>query len=351
MATQGSREHPGPGQDPGPGHRHGTGHQHGLLDHELRTHGRAVRAVWVSVVALGLTAAVQLVIVDATGSAGLFADALHNIGDVAGTAALWVGLRLSRRPASERFPYGWRRFEDLAGLVILLAIAGSAGLALWDSLAALLAETHELRNPAWALAAALVGVVGNEGVATYKIRVGHSIDSVALVADGRHARVDGLVSLGAAVGILGTWAGFPAADPVAGLVIAGIIVLVLVRTGRDVLARTVDAVEPGVVERIRAVASEVEGVRGVHDVRARRVGRSLLVQLHVEVDGDLRVREAHRLGEEVRHRLVHALPPILMVDVHLDPAGEEQVAHAPTAHHFDPGREDRPSDPPTSSTS
>lgn len=356
MATQGSSGHdPGAGQDPGPdrgsGHQHGPGHQRGLLDHELTTHGRAVRAVWVSVVALGLTAAVQLVIVDATGSAGLFADALHNLGDVAGTAALWVGLRLSRRPASARFPYGWRRFEDLAGLVILLAIAGSAGLALWDSLGALLADAHQLRNPAWALAAALVGVIGNEGVATYKIRVGRSIDSVALVADGRHARVDGLVSVGAALGILGAWAGFPAADPVAGLVIAGIILLVLVRTGRDVLARAVDALEPEIVGRIRTVAAGVDGVHGVHDVRARRVGRSLLVQLHAEVDGDLRVREAHRLGEEVRHRLVHELPPILMVDVHLDPAGEKRAAHASTAHHFDPGGEDRLSDPPRRSTS
>lgn len=327
------------------GHGHdgpqdGSGHHHhpGMLDHDLTTHRRAVHAIWWSVAVLGLTAALQLAIVSATDSAGLFADALHNVGDVLGTAALWVGLRLSRRPPSARFPYGWRRFEDLAGLVIVVAIAASAALALWDSTTAILGETHRVRNPAWALAAALVGVAGNEAVASYKIRVGRSIDSVALVADGRHARVDGLVSLAAAAGIVGAWLGVPLADPVAGLVIGGVIVLVLLRTGGEVLARTVDAVEPGIIDRIDEVAGRVPGIRGVHDVRARRVGRSLLVQLHAEVDGDLRVREAHGLAEEVRHRLVHDLPAILMVDVHLDPAGEREDAHAVTSHHFgDPG--------------
>lgn len=330
-----------------------SGHHHhpGMLDHELTTHRRAVRAIWWSVAVLGLTAALQLVIVSATDSAGLFADALHNVGDVLGTAALWVGLRLARRPPSARFPYGWRRFEDVAGLVIVLAIATSAALALWDSTTALLGESHRVRNPAWALAAALLGVAGNEAVASYKIRVGRSIDSVALVADGRHARVDGLVSLGAAAGITGAWLGVPLADPVAGLVIGGVIVLVLLRTGGEVLARTVDAVDPGILDRIEHVARGVPEVRGIHDVRARRAGRSLLVQLHAEVDGDLRVREAHQLAEEIRHRLAHELPAILMVDVHLDPAGERREAHAATSHHFgdtDDGGLDEPH-PPASS--
>ncbi len=312
------------------------GHSHTVLDHDLVTHARAVRAIWVSVAGLGLTAAFQLIIVGLSGSAGLFADALHNVADVAGTAALWVGFRLSRRGPSIRFPYGWRRAEDLAGLFVVAAILASALLAGWDSLAALLGDGHEVRNLGWALAAALVGVVGNEAVAQYKIRVGREIESVALVADGKHARADGLISAAAAVGVAAVWLGFPLADPLAGLAITTAILWILSDVGRDVLHRAMDAVDPQLLPRLEAVAVGVAGVTGVHDVRARHLGRSLLVQLHIDVSGDLSLREAHAVGEEIRHRLAHELPNVHTVDVHIDPAGEGADAHAATGHHFHP---------------
>lgn len=333
----------------GGGHGHGPlpggggGHSHGaILDRQIASHRRAVRAVWASAAVLALTAAVQLVVVAATGSAGLFADALHNVGDVAGTTVLLIALRLGRRPPTRRFPYGWGRAEDLAGLVIVVAIAVSGGLALWESAAALLGDGHAVRHPAAALLAALLGAAGNEGVALYKIRVGRAIGSVSLEADGQHARVDGLVSLGAAAGVAGAWLGAPAADPVAGLAIGAVIVGILVRTGRQVLARSLDGIEPDLLARIRGAAAGVGRVRGIHDVRARYVGRDLLVQLHIELDGGLTLREAHRIGEEVRHGIVHAVPAVAGVDVHFDPAGEAHRAHAPTAHHFGEG----PSAPP-----
>lgn len=319
-------------------------HSHTTLDAELASHAAAVRAIWVSVVGLGLTAAFQLGIVAISGSAGLFADAQHNVGDVAGTAALWVGFMLSRRPSSDRFTYGWRRAEDLAGLFIVLAIVVSAVLAGWDSVTALLDEGHVVRNTGAAFGAALVGAVGNEAVAIYKIRVGRRIGSSPLIADGQHARVDGLVSLGAAVGVAGVWLGVPVADPLAGLAITGVIVWILVRTGRDVLVRNLDAVDPGVVARIRAVATGVDGVLDVHGVRARHAGRSLLVQLHADVDGDQPLRDAHAIGEEVRHALVHEFPALHEVDIHLDPDGDDD-AHGVTAHHFGDGATDRPDAP------
>lgn len=318
-------------------------HSHAAVDHDLLTHRRAVRAIWVSALGLGLTAVFQFVIVAASGSVALFADALHNIGDVAGTASLWIAFSLSRRAASDEFSYGWRRAEDLAGLLILLAILASAGLAGADSLRALLGDQHEVRNAPWALAAALVGIAGNEGVAQYKITVGRAIDSVALIADGQHARTDGLASAAAAAGVLGAWWGFPAADPIAGLVITAAILWILVEVGRDVLRRAMDAVEPGVIPRIREVAGSVDGVLGVHDVRARYLGRSLAVQLHADADPELSLAHAHAIAEEVRHALVHAFPSILSVDVHLDPAGDD-AAHAATEHHFAPRTHDHDHD-------
>lgn len=314
------------------GHTH---HHHDPLgeDQDRLTHSRAIRAIWVSAVVLGVTAAFQFVIVSISGSAALFADALHNIGDVAGTASLWVAFSLSRRAATDEFTYGWRRAEDIAGLVILLAIAVSAGLAGFDSLRAFLGEGHEVDNFGLAVVAALVGVVGNEGVAQYKIRVGRAIGSVALMADGKHARTDGLASLAAAAGVAGAWMGVPLADPVAGLAITAWICGILYTVGRDVLRRMMDAVSPEVVPRVREVVIAVDGVVGVHDIRARHLGRSLHLALHAEVEPTLEVRTAHVVAEEVRHQLAHALSNVDRVDVHLDPAGDT-AAHDETAHHF-----------------
>jgi cation diffusion facilitator family transporter len=325
-------------QDHDHGHDHdhgpsGHGHSHATVDRELVTRREAIRAIWVSVAGLGLTAAIQLAIVAVSDSVSLFADALHNVGDVAGTAALWVGFRLSRRPADQQFTYGWRRAEDLAGLFIVLAILVSAVLAISDAVSALLGGGHEVRNHGIALAAALVGAVGNEAVAIYKTRVGRRIDSVPLVADGEHARVDGLVSLAAAAGIAGAWLGFPLADPLVGLGIGLVILRILFTTGREVLLRVLDATEEGTVTAIREVASEVEGVLAVHDVRARHAGRALLVSLHVDVDPDLSVRGGHDLAEEVRHALAHRFATLEEALVHVDPAGHDG-AHEETEHHF-----------------
>jgi cation diffusion facilitator family transporter len=322
---------------------HGHGHDHSSLDRELLTHRRAVRAIRLSVAGLGATALLQFGIVAISGSVGLFADALHNLGDVLGTGSLLVALRLSQRAASDQFPYGWRRAEDLAGLLIVAAIALSAVLAGWDSISALLGGGHEVRNLGLAFAAAVVGIVGNEGVAIYKIRVGRDIGSVALVADGQHARTDGLASAAAAAGIAGAWLGYPIADPLAGLAITLAIVWILFDVGRDVLRRMMDAVEPSLLPRIREVAGAVGGVEDVHDVRARYLGRSLAVQLHADADPDLPLAEAHALAERVRHELVHSIPEIVAVDVHLDPAGHPD-AHAETAHHFRPGDHDHDHD-------
>ena len=326
------------GREGAPRHGHGQGHGHGhshvVPAGELLDHRRAVRAIWVSVAGLGATALLQLAIVALSGSAGLFADALHNLGDVAGTFSLLLALRLSRRAADDEFTYGWRRAEDLAGLLIVLAIAASAVLAGWDSLRALLGEGHAVTALPAAFAAALAGVAGNEAVAVYKIRVGRQIGSPALVADGQHARTDGLASAAAAVGIAGVALGYPVADPIAGLAITAGIVWILVAVGRDVLRRTMDAVEPGLVPRIREVAAGVEGLHGVHDVRARYLGRGLVVQLHADADPHLSLRRAHALAEGLRHALLHELPRVVAVDVHHAPAGEHDTAHAATAHHF-----------------
>jgi cation diffusion facilitator family transporter len=251
------------------------------------------------------------------------------------TATLWIAFVVGRRQPDRDHTFGYARAEDVAGVLVVLAIAASAAVAVWESLDKLLGgEVPELRRPGWALAAALVGVAGNEAVAQYKVRVGRRVNSVPLEADGRHSRVDGLASLAAAVGIAAAWAGWPAADPLAGLLLSGVIVWVLVVSARDVLDRLLDRVDAGVVDQIEHAAASVAGAEAVHAVRARWVGRSLHVMVHADVDPDLPLRDAHALGERVRHAIFHAVPGVAAVDLHLDPAGlDEHDSHGETLHH------------------
>jgi cation diffusion facilitator family transporter len=294
-----------------------------------------LRAVRLSAVALGLTAAVEFAFVAASGSVALLSDALHNLGDVFTTATLWIAFVVGRRQPDRGYTFGYARAEDVAGVLVVLAIAVSAAVAIWQSLGKLAGgDVAELRRPGWALAAALVGVAGNEAVAQYKIRVGRRVNSVPLEADGRHSRVDGLASLAAAIGIAASWAGWPAADPIAGLLLGGVIVWVLVTATRDVLDRLLDRVDAEVVDQIEHAAASVPGAEAVHAVRARWVGRSLHVMVHVDVDPDLPLRAAHALGERVRHAIFHAAPGVAAVDLHLDPAGlDDHDSHGETMHH------------------
>jgi hypothetical protein len=154
---------------------------------------------------------------------GAAADGLHNLGDVFTTVTLWVAFRVGRRQPDRGYTFGFARAEDVAGVLVVLAIAASAVVAAARVRGQAGGGVPPLRNPGWALAAAFVGVAGNEAVARYKLRVGRRINSVPLEADGRHSRVDGLASLAAAAGIAGAWAGWPAADPLAGLLLSAVI--------------------------------------------------------------------------------------------------------------------------------
>jgi cation diffusion facilitator family transporter len=309
----------------------GAGHSH--VAAEAATDDRAIRAARLSTFGLLATALLQLAIVALGRSAALFADALHNLGDVSTTIALWIAFLVSRRAATRAYTFGFQRAEDVAGVFIVLVIVASAAAAGWESIAKLM--SGEAPSHVWvSMAAALVGVVGNEAVALYKIRVGREVNSASLVADGLHSRIDGLASVGAFVGLAGVALGFDRADPLAGLAITLVIVWTAVGAIREVLWRLLDRVDPHIVHEIEHVAEAVPGVQGVHDVRVRWAGRSLFAVLAILLEPTLPLEEAHAIAERVRHELLHHVNGLAMVDVHMDPAGEAHgPAHEETAHH------------------
>lgn len=268
---------------------------------------------------MALTALGQVVIVWLSGSVALLADTVHNLGHLATTIPLLLAFRLAAKAPTERYSHGFRQAEDLVGLLIAAVIALSAALIIWESVKALTQE-RELTHLGWVFAAGIVGFLGNELVAVYRIRAGRRIGSAALVAEGNHARADGLTSLAVVVGAVAAWLGHPEWDAIIGLVIAAMILWILVLSLRSVIRRLMDGVDAGVVSGMRQAVTSVPGVVAVDAARARWSGHLLQGEIVARVDPALTVGEAERITQEVERAAREATPHLAEVLVTVRPA-------------------------------
>jgi cation diffusion facilitator family transporter len=341
-----------------PGHDHAHTHDHGgrghgrgwrnLVAHLFGTHSHdqgdrigshleassaGLRAVTISLGGLGATAALQAVVVVVSGSVALLADTVHNFSDALTAVPLGVAFVLSRRRPTRRYTYGYGRAEDLAGIFIVAMIALSAGVAAWQAIDRLL-DPRDIHQAGWVAVAGLIGLVGNETVAVYRIRVGRRIGSAALVADGLHARTDGLTSLAVLGAALGSLAGWRLADPIVGLAISLAIINVLRVAARDIYRRLMDAVDPNLVDDIDAQLAASPGIRGVERIRVRWLGHRLHIDADVTLDANLALTQAHDILEDTRHRLLHHIPRLTDALLQASPTSDHGDPHALTRHHF-----------------
>lgn len=311
---------------------HAHGHGQAALDPRLAT-DRGMWALKISFGGLMVTAIFQVIIVAISGSVALLADTIHNFSDALTAIPLGFAFWLSRRARNRRYTYGYGRAEDIAGVIIVLMIAFSAFEAIRQSILRFI-EPMPIQNLGWVAAAAVIGFIGNELVAVFRIRVGKEIGSAALVADGYHARTDGFTSLAVLGGAIGVWMGFPLLDPIVGLGIGIAILGIVWKSAREMWHRMMDAVDPEVYEEFKHIASHVNGVMDVHSTALRWVGHRLWGEMHVTVGCKLSVLEGHLITEEVRHALFHELPALAEVVVHADPCEcDETIEYHPTAHH------------------
>jgi cation diffusion facilitator family transporter len=330
----------GHGHAHGHGHRHGHGHagpvrrswrsvRHLVTPHSHDTADRVdaameasragMRALWISLAVLGVTAAAQAVVVVASGSVALLSDTLHNVADALTAVPVGIAFLLGRRPATRRFTYGYGRAEDVAGIVVVLVILASAVFAGFESI-------HRLADPTdvrllWAVAAAgLAGAVGNEIAAQVWLRTGRRIGSAALVADGLHARTDALTSAAVLLSAGGAALGWGWADPVVGLAITAAIATVTWGAAKQVLARLMDAVDPALVEQATAALRHVDGVVDVDRVRLRWIGHALRAEVDLSVPPGVPIEDAHRIAHAAEHELTHAVARLTAATVHAHPA-------------------------------
>ncbi len=320
----------------GHGHGHHHGHTHGVIDPTIATTDRGIWAIKWSFAGLMATALFQVVVVILTGSVGLLADTIHNFGDAATAIPLWIAFMFARLKPNKRFPFGYGRVEDLAGVAIVLTILFSAIVAGYESVDRLL-NPRPVAYLGALVAASIIGFIGNEAVAVFRIRVGKEIGSAALIADGYHARVDGWTSLAVLFGALGVWLGYPLADPVVGLFITIAILGIVWQSGKAVFTRMLDGVEPEVMDEIQHAAQHVSGVREVSEVRARWIGHRLSAEANIAVDPGLTVAEGHAIAKEVNHQLFHHLSYLSRATIHVDPVEEAGEQHHRIAAHAHDG--------------
>lgn len=307
--------------------RHNHHHTHGTVDLALLSTERGIWAVKLSLLGLLATAFFQLCIVLISNSVALFADTIHNFGDAAtGVPLLIAFLVVARRKPTKRFTYGYGRVEDLAGIFVVLAIVLSALVVGYESVARLF--TPQNVDHLWAVAlASVVGFLGNEAVAVFRLRIGREIGSAALVAEGYHARTDGLASLAVLIGAIGVGIGFPLADPFGGLLITVVIMKIGWEAGKSLFTRLLDGVDPDVIEEIRHAASHIRDVEDIAEVRVRWIGHRLLAEVNLAVRSDLTVEKGHEIAKDVRHQLLHHLRYLSDATIHIDPINASGEAH------------------------
>jgi cation diffusion facilitator family transporter len=345
--------------DHGRGHGHGHGHEHGhghghrggivgflkellvphshdsadKVDSALEASREGMRCLKVSFAGLLITALVQTVIVYYTNSVALLGDTLHNYADALTAVPLAIAFIVGRRLATRSYTYGYGRAEDLAGIIVVVLIAFSAFYAGYEAIMRFM-NPGEVKHLAVLAIAGVVGFLGNEIVAQYRIRTGRRIGSAALVADGLHARTDGFTSLAVVFSAAGAWLGFPIADPIIGLLITLAILMVLRDAAREVYRRLMDAVDPHLVDQAETVIRSTAGVVDVTDVRLRWHGHKLLAEARVTVDSTLSLTDAHHVSHQVEHDLVHGVRRLTAATIHAEPlAHDADPAHALISHH------------------
>ncbi|AZO70452.1 MAG: cation transporter [Mesorhizobium sp.] len=310
--------------------RHGPhGHTHGVIDATIATTDRGIWAIKWSFVILAITAALQIAVVVFSGSVALLADTIHNVADATTAIPLWIAFVLARRKPTTTFTYGLGRVEDLAGIVIVLIILASALVAGYEAIDRLL-DPKPVRFLGWLASAGVVGFLGNEAVAVFRIRVGRQINSAALIADGYHARTDGLTSLAVVAGAIGVWLGYPLADPIIGLLITAAIFGIVWQSARSVLTRMLDGVEPGLVNEIHHAAEHVPGIEKVVEAKARWLGHKLHVDVAIAVNDGLLLAAANNIAVSLKTELFAHIPALDVATVRF------AESYARAGHHHAP---------------
>ncbi|MGD1930596.1 MAG: cation diffusion facilitator family transporter [Leptolyngbyaceae cyanobacterium] len=285
----------------------GHSHTHGAIDPTIATSARGLWAVQWSLVGLLITSVLQAIVFSLSGSVALLADLIHNVGDALTALPLGIAFIVGRRPATARFAYGYGRLEDLAGVAVVGVVLLSALVTAYESIERFYHPQPIDHLGALAIAA-LIGFVGNELVALFRMKVGQEINSAALIADGKHAMADGWVSLAVLVSAVGVAWGYTWADPVIGLVITALLLRIVWESGQTIFTRLLDGVEPAIIDALHHAVEHTADIEAVASIRARWLGHRLQAEIDIVVAGDRTIQAGQAIAEAAEGQLRDHLP-------------------------------------------
>ncbi|MFV3014930.1 cation diffusion facilitator family transporter [Pseudomonas sp. KHB2.9] len=287
----------------------------------------ASRCTWMSVIVNIALSCTQIVVGVMSKSQGLVADGIHSLSDLIADFVVLFASHKSKEDADEGHPYGHLRFETAAsmvlGILLLIVGVGMIGSAVFKL------ETPE-SIPTIHIAAlwvAIAALVAKELLFRFMLRVAKKVKSSLLVANAWHARSDAASSLVVGIGIVGNLAGYPILDPIAALVVGGMIA----KMGwsftwdslHDLMDRSADEQE---VETIRNTLKNTPGIKGVHDLRTRKMGDMIIVDAHIEVDASITVEEGHAIAVCARENVMQ-IHRVLNLMTHVDPWHRPDLDH------------------------
>jgi cation diffusion facilitator family transporter len=285
--------------------------------------GKGARAAkvftYVTIMLTGIKAIVGLL----SGSIALLADAVHSLSDIFASLAVWLGMKLAQRRPSERFPYGFYRAETLAFLVVSAVVAVTGVQVLLESLKRILNPSAVALAPA-TLTVAAISALASYLLYRFKSRVGEETNSQALQGEAKHSMVDISSSVLVFAAILVHYAGFPWAEGIAGLLIGLLTIRLGLGMGRDAVLVLLDAcLKPELIFQMKKIAIEVNGVRGVHEIKVRRSGPFIFAEMHAEVDRTMRIDEADAISRTIEERIRNSIDEVDSVMLHVEPSKKD----------------------------
>lgn len=255
-----------------------------------------------------------------SGSTALVAEGFHTLSDVITSIIAFVGFKIGMRPADEDHPYGHGKAEALVGLIIvvfLVIVAYEIISSVYTKIA-----LGEVITPPDKIAAimALIGIFINYTMTTYLIRTGKKVNSPALIADGNHQKVDIFSCIAILIGVIGSQLGYPILDPLVGGVIALIIIYTAFHMGKDNVNMIMGKVSSSkIINDVKISALGLDCVKGAHDIKINNMGPYVSVELHIELNKDLKLEKAHEIAHDVEQKIINDIASVKMVNVHSCP--------------------------------
>ncbi len=278
-----------------------------------------IRASWITII-INIILAVSKIVAGILGSSNaMVADGVHTLSDILTTFVVLMGLKISSKEADDEHPYGHEKYESVFAKILSVLLLLTCIFIGYKSITILI--NGDIKIPkSIALITAFLSIIVKEGMYWYTIKIARKIKSISMEADAWHHRSDAFSSVGTFVGVLGARLGFPALDPIAGIIVS----MLVIKVGGDLYIKSVkelvdESASKEMLKIIKEKTKSIDGVRGIKDLKTRVFGNKIYVDIEIFVDSNISVKIGHDIAEKVHDRLEAEISDIKHCMIHIEP--------------------------------